>query len=329
MKGILEDKVILLTGGTGSFGQKFTELVLKNHNPKAIRIYSRSELKQIEMETKFKDKRLRFFIGDVRDRKRLYRAMNGVDIVVHAAALKHVPVCEYNPIEAIKTNVHGAENIIDAAIDNKVEKVLAISTDKAVQPVNLYGATKLVAEKLFIQANAYATQKNARFSCVRYGNVIGSSGSIIPVFMKQKENGELTITDERMTRFWISLEEGVNLVVNGLNKMQGGEIFIPKIPSIKITDLAQVIAPNAKKKIIGIRAGEKLHEILITAEEARHTQEKEEGFIIEPEHAYWTDGKHEKEKFLAENFCYSSDNNKWWLNKEEIKKLLEREGWMK
>jgi len=328
MNGILEDKVILLTGGTGSFGNRFTEIVLKEHNPKALRVFSRSELKQIDMERKFDDDRLRFFIGDVRDRNRLYRAMNGVDIVIHAAALKHVPVCEYNPIEAMRTNTDGAVNIIDAAIDNGVEKVVALSTDKAVQPANLYGATKMVAEKLFVQANAYASGKKTRFTCVRYGNVIGSSGSVIPLFIKQRKKGIITITDERMTRFWITLEEGVNLVNTALELMEGGEIFIPRIPSTKITDLADIIAPEAERNIMGIRPGEKLHEVLLTVEEARHTKQVENLYIIEPEQPYWNKGNHNKGKSLTEGFSYSSDNNDWWLTKAEIKDLLVKEDWL-
>ena len=329
MEDVFKDKVILLTGGTGSFGQKFTEIVLKKHKPKAIRVYSRGELKQVEMERKFNDERLRFLIGDVRDRKRLSRAMNGVDIVVHAAALKHVPVCEYNPIEAVKTNVHGAENVIDAAIDNGVEKVLALSTDKAVQPVNLYGATKLVAEKLFVQANAYSGKRRTRFSCVRYGNVIGSSGSVIPLFTKQSESGRITITDERMTRFWITLEQGVGLVISALSLMKGGEIFIPKIPSTKITDLADVLAPGAKREVIGIRPGEKLHEVLIMPEEARHSRDMGDIYVIEPEHNYWDKANHISGKPLSEGFYYASDNNTQWLNKDEIKDVLVKEGWLK
>lgn len=328
MDDILKDKVILLTGGTGSFGQKFAEIVLKTHTPKAIRVYSRGELKQVEMERKMIDPRLRFFIGDVRDRKRLYRAMNGVDVVIHAAALKHVPVCEYNPGEAVKTNVNGAMNLIDAAIDNGVEKVVAISTDKAVQPVNLYGATKLVSEKLFIQANSYAGARNTRFSCVRYGNVIGSNGSIIPLFKEQGKNGEITITDERMTRFWITLEDGVGLVLKALSIMKGGEIFIPRIPSVKVTDIADVMAPKARRRIIGIRPGEKLHEVLVTGEEARHTKQIDNMYIIEPEHNYWDEKSHSSGKKIPDNFSYSSDNNDWWLDQNQLRKLLEKEGWL-
>ena len=255
----LENKVILLTGGSGSFGQKFTEIALRERNPKVIRIFSRGELLQQQMRQKFNnDSRLRFFIGDVRDRERVYRAMDGVDIVVHAAALKQVPTCEYNPLEAVKTNINGTANLIDAAIDDGVERVMAISTDKAVHPVNLYGATKLAAEKLFIQSNAYTGWRKTRFSCVRYGNVVGSRGSVVPLFLQQKENGVITITDRRMTRFWITLEQGVQFVIDCIGRMQGGEVFIPKCHSMKITDLADVIAPQTKREIIGIRPGEKL-----------------------------------------------------------------------
>ncbi|HNT60370.1 MAG TPA: UDP-N-acetylglucosamine 4,6-dehydratase (inverting) [Candidatus Bilamarchaeaceae archaeon] len=328
MSDVLENKVILLTGGTGSFGQKFAETVLEKHNPAALRIYSRGELKQVEMERNVTDERIRFFIGDVRDRKRLSRAMNRVDIVVHAAALKHVPVCEYNPIEAVRTNIDGAINIIDAAIDNGVEKVVALSTDKAVQPVNLYGATKLVAEKLFVQANSYVGGRKTRFSCVRYGNVIGSNGSVIPLFKEQAKKGEITVTDEKMTRFWITLDGGVDLVLKALSIMKGGETFIPRIPSVKITDLADVVAPDAKRKIVGIRPGEKLHEILVTSEEARHTKQVDGVYVIEPEHKYWDPSSHNGGKNLPKDFSYSSDNNDWWLKKEELKKLLQKEGWL-
>ncbi|UCH72441.1 MAG: UDP-N-acetylglucosamine 4,6-dehydratase (inverting), partial [Thermoplasmatales archaeon] len=286
MIDILKDKTILLTGGTGSFGNKFTETVLKGYNPKVIRIFSRGEKKQLDMSNKFNDDRLRFFIGDVRDRDRLHRAMNDVDIVVHAAALNQVPACEYNPIEAIRTNIDGGANVIDAAIDNGVDKVMAISSDKAVHPVNLYGATKMTAEKLFIQGNSYSGKTKTRFSCVRYGNVIGSRGSVIPLFLEQKKEGILTITDERMTRFWIPLDQGVNFVINCIEKMKGGEIFVPKLPSMKITDLADAIAPDAEKKVIGIRPGEKIHETLLTYDEARHSKEYKDYFIIEPEQFY-------------------------------------------
>ncbi len=320
----LRDKVILVTGGTGSFGQKFTEIALKDYNPKVIRIFSRGELLQEEMRRRFNDdKRLRFFIGDVRDRERVYRAINGVDIVVHAAALKQVPTCEYNPIEAIKTNIDGATNVIDAVIDNEVEKVIAISTDKAVHPVNLYGATKLVAEKLFIQANSYVGGSKMAFGCVRYGNVVGSRGSVIPLFFEQRQNGKITITDERMTRFWITLEQGVRFVINCIGRMRGGEIFIPKIPSMKVTDMADVIAPGVEKEITGIRPGEKLNEILITEEEARNAREFRDCFVIEPEHPFWRRGEVKGGKVLTEGFTYTSDNNSWWLTKEDLKEMVE------
>jgi len=318
----LENKTILITGGCGSFGQKFTEIVLKEHNPKVVRIYDNRELAAVEMERKFNDSRLRFFIGDVRDEKRLYRAMIGVDVVVHAAALKHIPICEYNPIEAIKTNIGGALNVIDAAIDNSVERVIAISTDKAVQPVNLYGATKMVAEKLFIQANSYTGGRKTIFSCSRYGNVIASSGSVIPLFLEQRKTGEITVTDEKMTRFLITLEEGIRFVIRCLGIMKGGEIFIPKIPSMKIMDLAELIAPQTKKKIIGIRPGEKLHEVLLTLEEAKHTKEFDTHFVIEPEFPFWHKDNFKEGKLLPEGFRYSSENNDKWLGGEDLRKII-------
>jgi UDP-N-acetylglucosamine 4,6-dehydratase (inverting) len=318
----IDGKKILLTGGTGSFGQKFSEIVLNEYNPQSIRIYSRGELMQSQMNQKFNDPRLRFFIGDVRDRERLYRAMNDVDIVVHAAALKQVPACEYNPLEAVKTNIGGTTNLIDAAIDNNVDRVIVISTDKAVHPVNLYGATKMVAEKLTIQGNTYAAGKNTKFSCVRYGNVIGSRGSVIPLFKEQKKTGIITITDERMTRFWISLESGVNFVLRCIENMQGGEIFIPKIPSMRVMDLAQAIAPDYEKKITGIRPGEKLHEVLLTEDEARHAQEYSDYFIIEPEHPFWSSKKRTGGKDLPEAFKYSSDTNSQWLTIDQLRKIV-------
>ncbi len=316
----LDGKTVLITGGLGSFGQKFAEILLKEHNPKTIRIYDNRELACVELERKSKDDRLRFFIGDVRDIKRLNRAMNGVDIVIHAAALKHVPVCEYNPIEAIKTNIDGAINVIDAAIDAEVKKVINISTDKAVQPANLYGATKMVAEKLFIQANSYSVGKTA-FSCSRYGNVTASSGSIIPLFKEQKNKGEVTITDERMTRFWITLDEGVKFVINCIENMKGGEIFVPKIPSMKIADLADAVAPECVKKIIGIRPGEKLHEVLLTEEECRHAKEFENYYVVQPEFAFWDGNNCKDGKALPVDFYYSSDRNPSWLDKNKIQEL--------
>lgn len=321
---IFDNKTILITGGTGSFGQEFAEIILKEHNPKSVRIYDNRELAEVEMERKFNDQRLRFFIGDIRDKERLSRAMNGVDIVVHAAALKHVPICEYNPIEAMRTNVEGATNVIDVAIDNSVERVMAISSDKAVYPVNLYGATKMVAEKLFIQGNSYTGPRKTMFSCARYGNVIASSGSVVPLFNQQKNKGEITITDERMTRFWITLEQGIHFVVRCIEIMNGGETFIPKIPSMRITDLADVIAPEAKKKIIGIRPGEKLHEVLLTKEEARHTKETNDYFVIEPEFSFWDRGNFKDTRHLPDGFEYTSDSNSKWITKEQMKEILKK-----
>jgi UDP-N-acetylglucosamine 4,6-dehydratase len=320
----LKDKVILITGGTGSFGQKFTEIVLKEHNPKVIRIFSRGELLQQEMRQRFNgDPRLRFFIGDVRDRQRVYRATNGAEIVVHAAALKQVPTCEYNPIEAVKTNIDGAINVIDATIDNGIEKAIAISTDKAVQPINLYGATKLVMERLFVQANVYTGWRETRFSCVRYGNVVGSRGSVVPLFLEQRKDGVITITDDKMTRFWITLEQGVRFVIDCISRMHGGEVFVPKIPSMKVADLADVIAPEAKREVIGIRPGEKLNEILLTEEEARHAQEFDSYFLVEPEHPFWQADKLESGRPLSTGARYTSDNNTQWLTKDEVEKMLE------
>jgi len=316
---ILEGKTILITGGTGSFGRKFVETVLREYAPRVIRVFSRGELLQHEMQGQFQNEsRLRYFIGDVRDRDRLHRAMNGVDIVVHAAALKQVPACEYNPIEAVRTNIDGAVNVIDAALDSRVEKLIALSTDKAVHPVNLYGATKLVAEKLFIQANAYRGRSRTEFSVVRYGNVVASRGSVIPLFLRQREQGRLTITDERMTRFWITLEQGVNLVIDCIGWMQGGEIFVPKIPSMRVADLASAIAPQAKVEITGIRPGEKLHEVLLTEQEARHAKEYPDHYVIEPEHPYWDRACLADGIPLPEGFRYGSDENRQWLSKDEL-----------
>jgi UDP-N-acetylglucosamine 4,6-dehydratase (inverting) len=321
------NKTILVTGGTGSFGKKFTQTVLKEHNPKVIRIFSRGELKQQQMREQFQQfpnaEKLRFFIGDVRDRDRLHRAMNGVDIVIHAAALKQVPTCEYNPIEAVRTNIDGAANVIDAAIDNNVEKVMALSTDKAVHPVNLYGATKLVAEKLFIQGNTYSGGRKTKFSCVRYGNVMASRGSVIPVFQEQRKIGVVTITDKNMTRFWITQEQAVRFIINCIEKMKGGEIFVPKIPSMKIIDLAEVIAPECKREVIGIRPGEKINEVLLTGEEARHAKEFDNYFVIEPEYAFWNKNNFKERKPLPADFTYSSGNNDHWLTKAELNKMLE------
>lgn len=321
-KSSVEGKIILITGGVGFFGKRFTEIILKEYNPKTVRIYDNREFAAVEMKRKFNDPRLRFLIGDVRDEKRLYRAMEGVDIVVHAAALKHITTCEYNSIDAIKTNVEGAVNVINAAINASVDRVMAISTDKAVYPVNLYGATKMVAEKLFIQGNAYAGKRKTKFSCSRYGNVIASSGSVIPLFQEQSKTGEITITDERMTRFWITLDQGIRFVINSIEMMNGGEIFVPKMPSMKITSLAKVIAPKAKINIIGIRPGEKIDEILLTSEEARHTKEFNKYFVIEPEHPFWHGSVLTTGKSLPEGFNYNSKKNDWWLTEQELKDVL-------
>lgn len=323
MMSCFDGKTILVTGGTGSFGKMFTSLLLKEWNPDSVRIYSRGELLQWEMQQIIHDDRLRFFIGDVRDKDRLYRAMNDVDIVVHAAALKQVPAAEYNPMEAVKTNIDGASNIINASIDNGVEKVMALSTDKAVHPVNLYGATKMVAEKLFVQGNAYAGGRNTRFACTRYGNVVGSRGSIIPLFLEQRKQGRVTITDERMTRFWLTLEQGARFVAQCIETMRGGEIFVPKIPSMRITDLAKIVAPDCEVEIIGIRPGEKLHEVLLTGDEARHSKDMGDYFIIEPELRFWQKNNGHEGKSLPEGFRYSSESNTAWLDADELMSMVE------
>ncbi|AGB42138.1 UDP-N-acetylglucosamine 4,6-dehydratase [Halobacteroides halobius DSM 5150] len=319
---MLDNKTILLTGGTGSFGKKFTELILDKYNVEKLIILSRGELKQAEMRSKYADDRLRFFIGDVRDKDRLYRAFDDVDIVVHAAALKRVPECEYNPFEAIKTNVLGAENIINAAIDRGVEKVVALSTDKAANPINLYGATKLCSDKLFITGNSYAGKKKTKFSVVRYGNVLGSRGSVIPFFQEKRGEGIIPITDERMTRFWITLEEAVEMVILALEKILGGEIFVPKIPSMKITDLARAIAPDCEQEVVGIRPGEKLHESLISRADARHTLEFDDHYIIQPEFNWWGKNNHDDGQALEEGFEYRSDKNDEWISIEEMRGII-------
>jgi UDP-N-acetylglucosamine 4,6-dehydratase/5-epimerase len=319
-----KDQVVLVTGGTGSFGKKFIKILLEEKQPKKVIVFSRDELKQHEMQVGgYNQENLRYFIGDIRDRERLLRAMHGVDIVVHAAALKQVPACEYNPMEAIKTNIMGTANVVEAALDAGVKKVLMVSTDKAVSPANLYGATKLAAEKLTIQSNAYAGGSATRFSCVRYGNVVGSRGSIVPLFLKQRAGGRITVTDDRMTRFWLSLDQGVRFVITCIEQMEGGEVFIPKIPSTKVVDLAKAIAPNAEINIIGIRPGEKLHEMLISEDEARHTIELDKMFVVQPAEATWF-GYSWKDKGtpLKEGYFYSSDNNAEWLDIEGIKKYI-------
>ncbi len=315
---------VLVTGGTGSFGQKFTEIMLGEFRPRKLVIFSRDELKQHEMRTGgFDHPSLRYFIGDVRDVDRLRRAMTGIDIVVHAAALKQVPACEYNPIEAVLTNVMGARNIIEAALDMGVKKVMAISSDKAVNPVNLYGATKLVAEKLFVQGNAYSGTSETRFSCVRYGNVVGSRGSVIPLFLGQKNNGKVTITDVRMTRFWLTLEQGVRFVIRCIEQMHGGEVFVPKIPSMNIIDLVKAVAPGCEVENIGVRPGEKLHEILVSEDEVRQTLELDDMFIIKPAHPWWQIGNWVDGRSLPDGFRYASNTNPQWLTVNELKQMVE------
>ncbi len=318
------DKVVLVTGGTGSFGKKFIRLMLDEYHPAKVIVFSRDELKQHEMrQAGFEHKSLRYFIGDVRDLQRLRRAFNGVDIVIHAAALKQVPACEYNPMEAIKTNILGSSNVIEAALDAGVTRVVALSTDKAVNPVNLYGATKLAAEKLFIQSNSYAGGTATRFSCVRYGNVVGSRGSVVPVFLKQRESGVITITDERMTRFWISLEQGVRFVISCTEQMLGGEVFVPKIPSMKVVDLARAVAPKARIETIGIRPGEKLHEVLISDDEARSTVDVDDMFVVQPAEAFWFGREWQSRgKPLEDGFRYASNTNDRWLSIEQIREIV-------
>lgn len=323
---MLNEKTVLITGGTGSFGKKCAKLILKKYNPKKVIIFSRDELKQFEMAQEFVGvENIRFFIGDVRDKDRLYRAFDGVDIVVHAAALKQVPACEYNPIEAINTNINGAIHIIDAAIDQGVEKVIALSTDKAANPINLYGATKLCSDKLFVQGNAYVGLGRTRFSVVRYGNVVGSRGSVIPFFLKMRENGVLPITDKRMTRFWITLEQGVQFVLDSLERMYGGEVFVPKIPSMNIMDLAQAIGPECKYEYVGIRPGEKLHEVLISEDDARRTLDLGGYFVVQPWMKLWKlkESNYRSGKPCPDGFCYASNTNTLWLSVEELKGMLE------
>ena len=316
---------MLVTGGTGSFGKNFVRKLLQNHSAKRVVIFSRDELKQYEMAQlpvfREHEARLRYFLGDVRDADRLIQAFRGVDTVVHAAALKQVPACEYNPFEAVRTNVIGAQNIIEAAIRSGVEKVVALSTDKACNPLNLYGATKLCSDKLFVAGNAYAGEGGTRFAVVRYGNVIGSRGSVVPLFKRQRETGVLTITHPEMTRFWITLDQGVEFVSKSFSIMQGGEIFVPKIPSMKVVDLASAMAPEAEQKIIGIRPGEKLHEVMISAGDARCSRELEDRYVIEPEFSWWKDRQVQGDP-LPENFVYSSDKNNQWLTHEDLSKMV-------
>ena len=324
---MLNNKTILITGGTGSFGHHFVDYVLAHYQPKKIIIYSRDEFKQFNMQNAYKghEKVLRFFIGDVRDKERLARALQGVDYVIHAAALKQVPACEYNPIEAIKTNINGACNVIDACLDAGVKKVVALSTDKSVSPINLYGATKMVSDKLFAAANSYSGGNGTKFAVVRYGNVAGSRGSVIPFFQNIIDNGgkELPITDYRMTRFWISLEEGVKLVVKALEESRGGETFISKIPSFKITDLAQAMLPGCEMPEVGIREGEKLHEVMVPEEDSARTYEYDKHYIIYPNYNWWNaDFLIPGGKLVEPGFIYSSGTNKEWLTVEDIQRLL-------
>ncbi len=323
-------KSILITGGTGSFGKKYTQILLKKYKPSRIIIYSRDELKQFEMSQVYNDNCMRYFIGDVRDARRLEKAMDDVDYVIHAAALKHVPIAEYNPMECIKTNIQGAQNVIDGALKNGVKKVIALSTDKAASPINLYGATKLASDKLFVAANNIRGKKETLYSVVRYGNVIGSRGSVVPFFKKLINQGakELPITNEKMTRFWITLNGGVEFVLKNFQRMQGGEIFVPKIPSMKITDLANALAPNLPHKIIGIRAGEKLHETMITKDDSHLTVEFDDHYIIRPTiqftktRNYFKNPLNETGKEVKAGFKYSSDLNEWWLKEEELLKMV-------
>ncbi|HID78984.1 MAG TPA: UDP-N-acetylglucosamine 4,6-dehydratase (inverting) [Aquifex aeolicus] len=334
MVDILEGKTVLVTGGTGSFGKKFVKTLLTRFKPKKVIVFSRDEFKHYQMQRKFPKENypnLRFFLGDIRDKERLYRAFEGVDYVIHAAALKHVPILEYNPSEAVKTNIYGAQNIINAAIDQGVKKVIALSTDKAVNPVNLYGATKLAMEKLFIAANAYTGSKETIFAVVRYGNVVGSRGSVIPFFKELVKKGEkvLPITDERMTRFWITLEEGVETVLFALRESVGGEIFVPYLPSMKVVDLAKAICPCCGYKIIGIRPGEKLHETLLSEEESMHSVKVKADngrtyFVVLPQFEFETKNIHKWREFesLPEGFIFRSDRNDWWLSVDELRKLI-------
>ncbi len=324
---MLNDKTILITGGTGSFGKKCTEIILKRYKPEKLIIFSRDELKQFEMSQVFSEKEypcIRYFIGDVRDKDRLYRVFDGVDYVIHAAALKQIPIAERNPFEVINTNIVGAENIINAAIDREVKKVIALSTDKAANPINLYGATKLCSDKLFISGNSYSGWHGSRFSVVRYGNVIGSRGSVIPFFKKMKETGTIPITDSRMTRFWITLEQGVEFVIKCIDMCVGGELFVPKIPSMNIMDLAKAIAPDCEYETIGIRPGEKLHEVMITEDDSRHTLEFDEYYVVEPEFDWWSNERHMNNggKAVKEGFRYASNLNDKWLTIEKLRSLV-------
>jgi len=320
------EQEVLVTGGTGSFGKKFVEIMLREYHPRRLVIFSRDELKQHDMRASgLNHSSLRYFLGDVRDPARLQRAFAGITVVVHAAALKQVPACEYNPFEAIQTNIMGGRNVIDAAIDRGVRRVLALSTDKAVNPVNLYGATKLCAEKVFVQANAYAGAQETHFSCARYGNVVGSRGSVIPVFLEQRRRGRITITDPRMTRFWLTLEQGVRFVIRAVEQMHGGEIFVPKIPSMRLVDLAEAVAPGCAVEYIGIRPGEKVHEVLLSEDEARNAVELDDMYVIQPSHPWWNGTNWVHARALPPGFRYTSDSNERWLTNEQLQELIEPE----
>lgn len=320
----LDGKTVLLTGGTGSFGTNFLRRVLANFESVTVRVYSRDELKQSQLQERFAgEERVRWLIGDIRDQQRMTRAAQGCDVIIHAAAMKQVPACEYNPFEAVRTNVMGGQHVVDAAINAGVERVVALSTDKAVNPVNLYGATKLCMEKIVVQGNAYAAQFPTRLSCVRYGNVVGSRGSVVPLFTKlAAAGGPMTITDDRMTRFWITLDQAVDLVMYALANMHGGEVFIPKIPSMRVTDLAEAMGPGLEVRVTGIRPGEKLHELLITADESRHTVDAGDVYVVLPEHPWWTDAtRWTGAPQLPDGFAYASDTNDRFLSVEELRKM--------
>ncbi len=324
----LADRTVLVTGGTGSFGRRFTEVALTRHQPRKLIILSRDELKQSEMRQAFAEHpKLRFFLGDVRDRDRLLRAFQGVDIVIHAAALKQVPAAEYDPWECVRTNVHGAQNVIDAAIERGVRRVIALSSDKAANPINLYGATKLVSDKLFVAGNSYASLGDTQLSVVRYGNVMGSRGSVIPLFRGLRASGRVPITDRRMTRFWITLEQAVAFVLRALMRMRGGEIFVPKLPSMRIVDLAEAIAPGCAVDDVGVRPGEKLHEMMITAEDARKAIEYDDHYVIQPAFPWWSDDLAAENggRPVADGFVYASNTNDRWLTVEELRVLAEEE----
>jgi UDP-N-acetylglucosamine 4,6-dehydratase len=320
---ILDGATVLVTGGTGSFGKRFIRTVLDTSAATKVIVYSRDELKQFELQQEYSNEpRLRWFIGDVRDGPRLYRALRGVDIVVHAAALKQVPAAEYNPFEAVKTNIHGAQNVIEMSIEQGVERVVALSTDKASSPMNLYGATKLVSDKLFVNGNAYSAGTRTRFSVVRYGNVVGSRGSVVPFFKDRAASGALPITDERMTRFWITLDQGVRFVIDNLERMHGGELFVPKIPSMRVVDLARAMAPEARLEVVGIRPGEKLHEEMISTHDSRATRDMGEYYVIQPEFEWWSGDRLEGGSPVPDGFRYASDTNAEWLSVEQLHQMV-------